>query len=433
MRVSQIQLYEPLLVGARDIAAELQEVRLKISSGKEVNTISDDSLAAKRIIGFQDKINDIDQFLVNVRDADSVLNASSTFLDNVTNGFARVRELVNESANGFLTQVDRNAIVSEVNEILERILGDSNGKNLDDFVFAGRKTDTEPFDATSLNGEITAVTYKGDLNVTQYQVSEGVNFKVNETGAKIFVDSAAGSGTKNLALGGNLNTATTVSGTTVDSVIIYDNAGNQHTLNLTYTKNTDDEYSVTVSSSETGVTFSDAVLGSITFNSVGGAFVALSDTNSLAGINVSFVGLGSQLISFDFSKMSQLSEGVKINIDSDDGKRGGYGVFDILIKVRDTLKNKDGLTDSAQVKELGNLLSTLDVVSDHLSSTISTFGARANSLRSTENRLEDTKIRIDLLRSSAEDADFIELVTALTSLETSYQATLASWSQNIGH
>ncbi|MGR3317851.1 MAG: flagellar hook-associated protein FlgL [Candidatus Anammoxibacter sp.] len=425
MRVSQLQLYEPLLTGARDSAAKLQEVRSKISSGKEVNTISDDSLAARRIIGFQDKINDIDQFLVNVRDADSILTAGSALLDNVSAAFLRVRELVNEAANGFLTQVDRNAIVAEVNEILKSLLGDSNGKNLDDFVFSGGKTSTKPFEATFLNGEITAVTYKGDLNVTQYQVSEGIKFKVNETGAKIFVDSDAGSGTKTLALSGNLSTSTAVSDTIVDSVIVYDSIGNLHTLNLTYTKFSDDEYSVTVSSNETGVTFDDDVLGSVTFNSVDGAFVALSDVTT-GGINVSFAGgLGSQVINFNFDKMSQISEGVKISIDSNDGKTGGYGIFDVLIKVRDTLKNNDGLSDSAQVRELGTLLSSLDSVSDHLSVTISTFGARANSLRSTENRLEDLKIRIDLLRSSDEDADIIELVSKLASLEISFQATLA--------
>ncbi|MGR3178540.1 MAG: flagellar hook-associated protein FlgL [Candidatus Anammoxibacter sp.] len=424
MRVSQLQLYEPLLVGVRDVAAELQGVRSKISSGKEVNTISDDSLVARRIIGFQDKLNDIGQFLVNVRDADSILTAGSALLDDVGSGLARVRELVAEAANGILTQVDRDVIVAEVNEILNRILEDSNGKNLDDFVFSGGKTGTKPFESTMLNGEVTAVSYKGDLNVTQYQISEGINFKVNETGAKVFVDSDAGSGTKAIALNGNLDTSTAVSGTVVDSVIVYDNIGNLHTFNLTYTKFSDDEYSVTVSSNEAGVTFSDAVLGSITFNSVGGVFVAFSDTNTIDGINVSFVGLGSQLISFDFSKMSQISEGVKIGTDSNDGKSGGYGVFDVLIKVRDTLKNKDGISDNAQVKELGELLSSLDSVSDHLFSTISAFGAKSSSLRSTENRLQDLKIRIDTLRSSDEDADIIELVSKLASLETSFQAIL---------
>ncbi|MGR3218343.1 MAG: hypothetical protein ACUZ8H_00815, partial [Candidatus Anammoxibacter sp.] len=86
MRVSQQQLYDPLLTGARDSAAALAVVRAKITSGKEVNTISDDSVAARRIIGFQDRLNDIDQFLVNVRDADSVLTTGSALLDDVSSG-----------------------------------------------------------------------------------------------------------------------------------------------------------------------------------------------------------------------------------------------------------------------------------------------------------------------------------------------------------
>ncbi|MGR3218335.1 MAG: flagellar hook-associated protein FlgL [Candidatus Anammoxibacter sp.] len=426
MRVSQQQLYDPLLTGARDSAAALAAVRAKISSGKEVNTISDDSLAARRIIGFQDRLNDIDQFLVNVRDADSVLTTGSALLDDVSSGLSRVRELVTQAANGILTQVDRNAIVAEVNEILNRILDDSNGKNLDDFLFSGGKTGTKPFETTVLNGEVTAVSYKGDLNVSQYQISEGINFKVNETGAKVFVASDAGSGTKTLALNGNLDTNTAIGDTIVDSVIVFDSIGNLHTFKLTYTKNTDDEYSITVSSNETGVTFStvaDAALGSVTFNSVGGAFAIHTDT--VAGVTVNIAGLGSQTIIFDFSKMSQISESVKIGVDNNDGETGGYGVFDVLIKVRDTLKNKDLLSDGAQVKELGALLSSLDAVADHLFGSISTFGARANSLESTENRLQDLKIRIDTLRSSDEDADLIELISKMASLETSFQATLA--------
>lgn len=423
MRVTQQQQFQPLLIGARDSAAKVQEIRAKISSGKKVNTTSDDPLASRRIMRFQDKINNIEQFLVNVRDGSAILKTETAFLEDVNENLLRARELINQASNEFLTQTERDAIAEEINGILESVLQDSNGKNIDNFIFAGSKTDTKPFESTIVNGEISAVTYKGDLKTAEYQINEGINFRVNESGQKIFIDSDAGSSTKAISLGGNLDTGMAVSGTAKDSVTVFDSDGRLHTLNLTFTKNTNDEYSVAVSSNETGVTFSDAALGSIAFNSLTGSFTAHTDATS--GINVNF-GLGSQAINFDFSKMSQIAQGVKISLDSKDGKNGGYGVFDILIKVRDTLKNKNGLSENGQVKELTGLLSAVDKVSDRLFKKISEFGSKINSLESAENRLEDLKIRIDGLRSADEDADIIELVSELTSQEAVFQATLSS-------
>ena len=429
MRVTHQQLYQPLLVGARDSAAKLQDIRSKIASGKEVNTTSDNPLAARRIMRFQEKIKDIDQFLVNIRDGSSLLKVETTFLEDVSQSLLRARELMNEAANGFLTQPERDAIAEEINSIIGRVLDDSNGKNLDDFVFAGKDVRTKPFDGTVVNGEITAVTYKGDRKTTEFQINEGVNFKVKEAGATIFIDSDGGSSTTTLNLGGNLNKSAAVSSEAKNSISLFDSNGKLHTLELSFIKDTDDEYTVTVSSLESGVTFSDAVLESIAFNSITGAFVSHGDDDSdldgVADLKVDF-GLGSQTVNIDLNALSQVSEAVNISLDSKDGKVGGYGIFDLLITFRDTLKNKDGLTEEAQVSKISQLLAPIDQVSDRLFKKISEFGTKINSLDSSESRLEDLKIRFDELRSSDEDADIVELISALTSQETVFQAALAS-------
>ncbi len=429
MRVTHQQLYQPLLLGAQDSAAKLQDTRSKIASGKEVNTTSDNPLAARRIMRFQEKIKDIDQFLVNVRDGSSLLKVETTFLEDVSQSLLRARELMNEAANGFLTQSERDAIAEEINSILGRVLDDSNGKNVDDFVFAGKGVRTKPFEATIVNGEISAVTYKGDRKTTEFQINEGVNFKVKEAGSDIFIDSDGGSSTATLNLGGNLSKNAAINSESKNSVSLFDSNGKLHTLELSFAKNTDDEYTVTVSSPESGVTFSDAVLSAIAFNSVTGSFVSHgdddSDSDGVADIKVDF-GLGSQTVNINLSGMSQISEAVNISLDSKDGKVGGYGIFDLLITFRDTLKNKDGLTEEAQVSKISQLLAPIDQVSDHLFKKISEFGTKINSLDSAESRLEDLRIRFDELRSSDEDADIVELITALTSQEAVFEAALAS-------
>lgn len=423
MRVTQQQLYQPLLTGARDSAANVQDARAKIASGKRVNTTSDDPLAARRIIRFQDRLSNIDKFLVNARDSEALLQTETGYIEDVNKNLLRARELVNQASNGFFTQAERDAIASEINVLLEQILADGNAKLGDDYIFAGSKSSTKPFVASYTNGEITSVAYKGDREITNYRVGEGATLKVKESGARIYVDSTGGSSTTSVTFAGNLDTGTAVSGTVEESVNVFDSNGNIHTLKLTYTKDSADEYSVSVSSKESGVLFSDAALGSVAFVTSTGSFS--THTDATAGINVDF-GLGSQVINFDFSGMSQVSKGVDISLDSKDGKAGGYGVFDVLIAVRDTMKNKDNLSQEAQIKEISAFLTPLDKVSSHIFDKMSEVGARLNSVEVTKNRLEDLRIRIEELRSADEDADVVELISELTSQEAVYQATLAS-------
>ena len=430
MRVTHQQLYQPLLIGARDSASRVQDIRSKIASGKKVNTTSDDPLAARRIMRFQEKINNIDQFLVNVRDAGIVLKNEAAFLEDVSDNILRARELTIQAANGYMSQSELDAIAEEINGVIESVLEDSNGRNIDDFVFAGNKSNVKPFVPTIVDGEITAVTYNGDLNITNFQINEGVDFKVKKSGQKIFMDSKAGSETNNLTFSGNLDRNTSIGENIKESVAVFDAKGNIHTLDLTFTKNGDDEYSVAVSSNETGVTFFDSVMESITFAStVTGSFISHGDNDSDSDSNPDIIvdfGMGSQVLNFNFNSISQISEGVKISLDSKDGKVGGYGVFDALISLRDAMRNKDNLSKNGQLKEIAEMLAPLDLVSDHLFESISEFGSKINRLETTERRLEDLKIRVDVLRSSDEDADIVSLVSELTSQEAVFQATLSS-------
>jgi len=96
-------------------------------------------------------------------------------------------------------------------------------------------------------------------------------------------------------------------------------------------------------------------------------------------------------------------------------------VFSTLVAMRDELKNDNFNIDTFLSKK-----SQLESAVDNILTALTKFGARANRLDLTENRLENSKIAVKELASYTEDADLASLITELKNQENVLQASLQS-------
>ncbi len=285
MRVTQQELFRPITEGIQVSTSRLQDLRMAISTGKRVRAPSDDPLAIRRILDFKDQLNDLDQFSSNLIDARAVITQELSILEDLQGNIADVRSFLIQSGQVGFSADERKTLGDKVNKILSGVFQGANSKFLGRYLFAGGSSQTQPFETTlDGNGQITAVSFKGNRRTVNYQISDGIDVAINKSGAEIYSDNK---------------------------------------------------------------------------------------------------------------------------------------VFEKLIEIRDAFDNNDTATIE---KKLGEM----DALEDSLFKTIGDFGTRLSQIGIIENRNEDTKVRLEQLRSSDEDADISKMITELQVQETVLQAALAT-------
>jgi len=167
----------------------LQKSQASIASGKRINKPSDDPVGTTQAIKQRVQIDRIDQFTRNIDNGLSFLNRTDTVLDGVRNQLTRAREIALAQANGTSDASVRDSAAKEIAVILEDVVGLANTEFSERFIFAGCKTQTQPFQWESeAPAELNAstVTYHGDEGKIQRQIGFHETIQANIVGSDVF-------------------------------------------------------------------------------------------------------------------------------------------------------------------------------------------------------------------------------------------------------
>ena len=162
---------------------ELQDLQNKIATGENILRASDDPVGSVELSGLNVVKKQIEQYERNVNSANDRLSLIDKNLENLSNVFIRVQELIIQASSDVLGASDREAIAIEVDQMKEEILSlanaqDSNGS----FLFSGYKTNTIPFEK-DLTGKIN---YKGDRGIASLSISESRVMETTLDGGTLF-------------------------------------------------------------------------------------------------------------------------------------------------------------------------------------------------------------------------------------------------------
>ena len=92
---------------------------------------------------------------------------------------------------------------------------------------------------------------------------------------------------------------------------------------------------------------------------------------------------------------------------------GTYDTFQILMALRDDLRNTRGLTETQQKESLSQRLGELDRVRDSILKVVGEQSANLEQLDTLENRLSEVQLETRIWTSQLEDADLSEVVISL--------------------
>ncbi len=187
MRVTNIILTQQVVANIQQNLQRMAELQNQLATGRVLNRPSDDPLEVRQALSLRATLEASDQFLSNIEFAQNLALSSEGSLGSTFDVIVRIRELTIQGISDTMNQENRNILATEVDTLLQEVIDIGNTKIANRFIFAGTRTRTTPFTATSMvGGEIMGVGYNGDSQNIPVQILPGVTLNVNISGDQAF-------------------------------------------------------------------------------------------------------------------------------------------------------------------------------------------------------------------------------------------------------
>ena len=187
-RMSSDQIHQSSLDVILDAQARLQRTQEELATGKRLLNPSDDPVATSQIMTIRSELSRIETLQKNANHAYSELSLTESTVAGVQDALQRARELAVRGNNDALGAAEKAMIASEIEGLRTQIVTLANSKSATgDYLFAGFATDQAAYQEN--NG---IVSYQGDDNAREVNLSASTTIKTRLTGKEIFGDDAAG-------------------------------------------------------------------------------------------------------------------------------------------------------------------------------------------------------------------------------------------------
>jgi len=187
MRVNPNATPDLLASLARSLQQQNNDL-LRLSSGRRVNTPSDDPASAAQYIQNLDQVSQVDSFQSTMGSVNGQLQTADSTLSSVVTALQRAMTLGIEGANGTLSDSNRADVAAELQGIQNQLVSLANTSYQGQFIFSGT-AQVKPYvaDASVPSG----VRYDGNSGVNSVAVGTGYNLQVNLPGSQLFSSPAA--------------------------------------------------------------------------------------------------------------------------------------------------------------------------------------------------------------------------------------------------
>lgn len=366
----------------------LAKTQSQVTSGKRVQSPSDDPVAATQIMTMQAAISQITQYKSNADAATARLNLGEQGLNSAVNLLQHVRDLVVQANTSTVDPASQQAIATEVKSSLQQLMGianqqDSNGE----YLFAGLATTTQPF---VMDGS-GAVSYQGDAGTRYIQLSQGQKVQDGFSGSQVFMDVQQGNGYFTTAAATtNTGTAAIDPGKMVDAT-----QWQKGTYSLKFTSATDYQIVDTGNNVLASGTYTDG--SAISFK---GAQVTLTGTPA-AGDSFTLAPAGTE------------------------------DVFTTLNKVITQLSSPTATQSGRAAQNTGLMaaLGQIDQALDQVSNLRTQVGARLNLVDSATSAGQQLSDTLTSQVSQAQDLDYAQAVTAMNQQLIGLQAAQSAYAK----
>jgi len=187
MRITQNIITNQAASDLQKSMQRFEQSQNRVSSGRKINRPSDNPVDAERALGYRKRLNEISQHFKNIDNALAHLNQTEAVLNEANNSFIRLKELTVQMASDTVGEKERANAAVEVKNIKEHLLQLANTKLGGQYIFAGGKTSTQPFEEIR-----DKIKYRGDTVTRLREIDVNTTIPINVPGSEIFGTSISG-------------------------------------------------------------------------------------------------------------------------------------------------------------------------------------------------------------------------------------------------
>jgi len=183
MRVTTDMIFNRTMFNLSRNIDRYMRVETMLSSGRRINTPSDDPIGTHHDLNYRAQLTEIGQYLSNIGRGTVWMSTYENGLADLKDLYSSVKEtaitMVNDSSED---EVTRQAAASEVASILDQVLQIANSKIDGRYMYSGHKTRTAALEA-SANGYV----YRGDRGRVDMEIDKGARLLSNLIGEDVFL------------------------------------------------------------------------------------------------------------------------------------------------------------------------------------------------------------------------------------------------------
>jgi flagellar hook-associated protein 3 FlgL len=390
MRVTEGTGQAQFLAAIGALESGINQTQGQISSSESFTTASQNPIAAGEVNGYKQALAQNQQFGSNATSAQTNLGTEDSTLSQVQNQLQSLRSLALEANGGTLTNSDRSAIATQVQQIQNSLLSLANTRNGNgEYIFSGFAAQTQPFTQGA-----AGATYSGDQGQRQIQIAAGQSVADGDNGDSVFNQIKTGNGTFAVTA----NAANTGSGligsTTVSNPTLYNGA----TYSIKFTA----PGAYQVLDSTNNVVSSGAYTNGTTI-SFNGLQVALSGTPA-SGDSFTVAPSAKQSL---FATVQGLASALSSGVSSPS-------------------------SNTALGNTIGNAINNIDQAISHFSNVRAEVGGRLNSITSQQSVATSQQTQLQSSISSLQGLDYASAITQLDQQNTTLTAALQAYNLTQG-
>jgi flagellar hook-associated protein 3 FlgL len=395
LRVSTNTLYRTGEQNIIDRQSELLAAQTQLSSGKRINSPSDDPLGAADATSIRSGISQFGQFKDNQDHARYLLNLGESALAGIIGSVQDVMERLVQAGNGSLSDSERASLATDLEGTLARMVGLANSSDgAGGYLFAGSRENTAPF-AQSGN----TVTFSGDQILQKLEVANNRFQQVKFSGDALFLKIRAGNGSFTTdAANTNTGSGSIDVGTVTSPAAL---TGRPYAINFA------------VAAGVTTYTVVRSNANGTTTNVATGTYTA-PQSIQFDGIQVTINGAPANSDRFDIAPSPYQS------------------MFDTMARAITTLRAPIQANAPAAAQfntDLGQAQASMQQALDHLLMRRSEIGTALSELDAYGSLNDDRQLEYEKRLSVVEDLDYARGVSELARKQQTFEAALASYSK----
>jgi flagellar hook-associated protein 3 FlgL len=185
MRIATKTLYDSMRTHLRDTSRAMQQATEESSSGKKIDSLSDDPVGLAKVMDLDSTLSHIEQMERNIDMGTMWLTSRESALTQVEEILTETRALCVQMASATQGADERYTAAVQVDGYLRQIVSLSNTEVNGCYIFAGTRTETSPF-AFDDEDAPAVVDYSGNSRPFAVRIGKDTEVTVGCSGEDIF-------------------------------------------------------------------------------------------------------------------------------------------------------------------------------------------------------------------------------------------------------